>query len=257
MPAAPRFPIEIRFRGGLSTSQQDAFAAAAARWQRVIVQPLPIVAIGTLRTRGIIIDAQGSAIDGPSGILGQAGPTRLRPAIPSMGEAAFLPCMGVMSFDTADLAKMEGDGTLVDVITHEMGHVLGIGTVWTRKQRLVGRGTQQPRFIGPAAVDGYRTLTGRPETAVPVEATGGPGTRDSHWSERVFGTELMTGYVSPAGARNPISRVTVLSLRDLGYAVDPTAADPFGLSSVVDRAAAAPLVERPHCMPTIPFTHQG
>ena len=38
-----------------------------------------------------------------------------------------------MSFDTADLAQMAADGTLVDVITHEMGHVIGIGTIWDRR----------------------------------------------------------------------------------------------------------------------------
>ena len=37
-----------------------------------------------------------------------------------------------MSFDTADLARMEADGSLTDVILHEMGHVLGFGTLWSR-----------------------------------------------------------------------------------------------------------------------------
>ena len=37
-----------------------------------------------------------------------------------------------MSFDTADLAQIEADGSLVRVIMHEMGHVLGIGTIWDR-----------------------------------------------------------------------------------------------------------------------------
>ena len=49
-----------------------------------------------------------------------------------------------MSFDTADLASMEADGTLVDVITHEMGHVIGIGTIWEDKGLLVGKGTHEP-----------------------------------------------------------------------------------------------------------------
>ena len=35
-----------------------------------------------------------------------------------------------MSFDTDDLSRMEQDGSLIDVIIHEMGHVLGIGTLW-------------------------------------------------------------------------------------------------------------------------------
>jgi hypothetical protein len=36
-----------------------------------------------------------------------------------------------MSFDTADLDRMEADGCLQDVILHEMGHVLGFGTLWS------------------------------------------------------------------------------------------------------------------------------
>ena len=46
-----------------------------------------------------------------------------------------------MSFDTADLDEMERKGTLNDVITHEMGHVLGIGTIWARKGLIRGSGT--------------------------------------------------------------------------------------------------------------------
>ena len=58
----------------------------------------------------VLIIAQGVPIDGPGRILGQAGPTHLRPA--SAGAAAFLPARGVMSFDTADLARMQANGTL-------------------------------------------------------------------------------------------------------------------------------------------------
>ena len=44
----------------------------------------------------------------------------------------------IMQFDTADLATMEANGSLVDVITHEMGHVLGFGTIWTDLNLLTG-----------------------------------------------------------------------------------------------------------------------
>lgn len=37
---------------------------------------------------------------------------------------------------------------LVDVITHEMGHVIGIGTIWTHKGLWTGAGTANPRFTG-------------------------------------------------------------------------------------------------------------
>jgi hypothetical protein len=38
----------------------------------------------------------------------------------------------INSFDSADLAFMVQSGTINGVILHEMGHVLGIGTLWTK-----------------------------------------------------------------------------------------------------------------------------
>src|SRR6185503_8462534 len=103
--AAAPFTIEVRFMGGLTAKQKAAFKLAADRWTRVIVGDLPNVIVDGEVIDDVLILAQGSAIDGPGQILGQAGPTRLRPA--SAGAAAFLPARGKMQFDTADLKKME------------------------------------------------------------------------------------------------------------------------------------------------------
>jgi hypothetical protein len=43
---------------------------------------------------------------------------------------------------------------------------------------------------------------------VPVESSGGSGTRDAHWRESVFTNELMTGYAGP-GRDLPLSRMTI------------------------------------------------
>jgi hypothetical protein len=59
-----------------------------------------------------------------------------------------------------------------------------------------------------------------------VENTGGSGTADAHWRESVFGKELMTGYYNP-GSPNPLSRVTVGAMADLGYLVNMNAADSY------------------------------
>ena len=101
-----------------------------------------------------------------------------------------------MSFDTADLADMEAAGTLNDVITHEMGHVLGIGTIWTRKRLLRGGGGNNPTFTGTVAKAEFGILRGSGPVAVPVENTGGPGTAGGHWRETVFRNELMSGFIS-------------------------------------------------------------
>ena len=76
-----------------------------------------------------------------------------------------------------------------------------------------------------------RVLPGRlaagASPTVPVENTGGQGTQDSHWRDTVFGNEQMTGFVGDAG--NPLSRMTVASLQDMGYQVNLNAAEPYQL----------------------------
>ncbi len=222
------YKIEVRFLGGLTPTQKNAFKAAADRWSKVIVGDVPSVIVGGEVIDDLLIEAQGVPIDGPGKILGQAGPTNLRPA--SAGVNAFLPAKGIMSFDTADLAKMQADGTLLDVITHEMGHVIGIGTIWKQKGLLAGAGTTNPTFTGTNAKKEFGILKGTGPVAVPVANVGGPGTRDSHWRESLFQNELMTGIIS--GANNPMSKMTVASLKDLGYVVDMTAAEPYSLPNL-------------------------
>jgi len=232
------FTIEVRFLGGLTQTQKNAFKIAADRWTRVIVGDLPSVQVDGEIIDDIVIQAQGQAIDGPGGILGQAGPTRLRPA--NAGSAAFLPAKGKMAFDTADLKKMEQNKTLNDVITHEMGHVLGIGTVWSMKKLLKGAGGSNPTFTGKNAMREYGVLRKGTAKAVPVENTGGQGTADSHWRESVFRSELMTGFVGAAG--NPLSRLTAASLQDLGYQVNMDAAEPYNLPNLLALAESGALI---------------
>lgn len=244
------YEIEVRFVGGLTAIQKNAFKTAAKRWSKVIVGDLPSVIVSGEVIDDLLIMAQGVPIDGPGKILGQAGPTHLRPA--SAGANAFLPAKGLMSFDTADLAKMQADGTLVDVITHEMGHVIGIGTIWAIKNLLTGANTINPHFTGTAAKKEYGALKGTGPTPVPVENTGGPGTVDSHWRETVFKNELMSGFI--AATNNPLSRLTVASLQDLGYVVDLSAAEPYSLPDLQAMAEAGLMAvhaheEHPHALP--------
>lgn len=251
--AVTPFTIEVRFLGGLTQTQKDAFKRAADRWTRIITGDLPSVNVDGEVIDDVLILASGAAIDGVGTILGQAGPTRLRPA--SAGTFAFLPAKGEMQFDTADLAQMEANGTLNDVITHEMGHVLGIGTIWMKKGLLAGPTTQNPTFTGTNAKKEFGTLMGTGPKPVPVENTGGPGTRNSHWRDSVFANELMTGFVGAAG--NPLSRLTVASLQDLGYQVNLNAAEPYTLPTHIEVAAAGvvagPPVATPVVLPSLPI----
>lgn len=219
------FKIEVRFSGGLNRVHKAAFRRAAARWSRVIKGHLPAVVVEGESIDDLLISAEGLELDGPQKVLGQSGPTVLRGR--DAGKQAYLPVKGEMTFDLADLEAMEREGTLEDVIAHEMGHVLGIGTIWARKRLIVGARSDEPIFRGRQARTAYGKLLGTGPTSVPIENLGGKGTRNSHWREVVFGNELMSGFVE--FAPNPLSVVTVASLADLGYSVDLDQADEFQL----------------------------
>lgn len=235
------FTIQIRFLGGLTENQQQIFSVAATRWSQIITGNLPKV---RLANGDIIddvrIDAQGTNIDGESGILGQAGPTQLR-------SGSFLPATGMMRFDSADLARMEAENSLLDVIIHEMGHVLGFGTLWSPQflNLIDGEGTENPIFTGKSAQREYCQLTGNfEEMGIPVANTGGPGTRDGHWRESVFGNELMTGFIN--FGENPLSRLTIGAFEDMGYEVNYDVANDYSLPDP-DRLELKQLSENNQC----------
>jgi hypothetical protein len=204
---------------GLTTSQQAIFEQAADRWEQVITGDLPNASYNGQTVDDLLVHASASSIDGVGGVLGQAGPDRFR-------SGSRLPYHGEMEFDSADLANMQSNGSLLDVVMHEIGHILGIGTLWAERGLVTGAGTSNPRFTGSQAVAAYNQIFGRNETGVPVENTGGSGTRDSHWRDSLLGNEMMTGFAGP-GVDLPLSRITVASLADLGYVVNLNAADAY------------------------------
>jgi hypothetical protein len=212
------FQITLQM-SGLTASEQAIFQQAASRWSQVITGDLPNATYRGQTVDDLLISASAPRIDGVGGILGQSGPDAFR-------SGSLLPIHGVMEFDAADMASMESTGLLYSVVLHEMGHILGIGTLWEDKGLLSGAGTSNPIFIGANATAQYNQIFGTSARGVPVEATGGSGTADAHWRETVFTNELMTGWAGP-GTNLPLSRVTIGSLADLGYTVNYAAADAY------------------------------
>ncbi|WP_298975575.1 leishmanolysin-related zinc metalloendopeptidase [uncultured Roseobacter sp.] len=218
--------ITVEFTTPISNARRGAFTRSATRWDTLIETGFDPVTLDGRQLNGLLIEASIEPIDGASGVLGQAGPTVLRPDTE-------LPVAGIMQFDTADVARLEAEGSFEDVVLHEMAHVLGFGTLWARSGLVQASGTNDPRFIGPVATREYSALGGTGET-VPIANTGGAGTREGHWRELIFGDELLTGFLS--GAQRPISRLSVASFQDLGYDVDLSVADDFTLPSFRDLA---------------------
>ncbi|MFM7063157.1 MAG: leishmanolysin-related zinc metalloendopeptidase, partial [Actinomycetes bacterium] len=235
-PSDPTYDIVLNNVGpAVTPAVQAAFDAAAARWESIIVKGVPDVTTSGVAAGGcdlpeepgvpagtvwddLVIDFVVKPIDGNFNVLGFAGPCRL-------GQD-FLPRFGVMAFDSADLERLQTEGRLTDVIVHEMGHVLGIGTVWDVGRSLVaGAGTLQSAYTGPLGRTAYAVLGGSGNVPLETDGVPGDGTVDSHWKEKwtaqdgrqCFGGELMTGRLNSV---NQLSVLSIASVADLGDQVD-------------------------------------
>ncbi|MFZ9899023.1 MAG: DVUA0089 family protein, partial [Gemmatimonadaceae bacterium] len=247
------FDISLRFVNMPTANQLQTFGQAATRWETIITGDLPNISnfsspAGSCNAPSAIQEALDDLIiivrleniDGAGQVLGSAGPCLVR--------TAGLTALGSMRFDTSDLPSLEASGTFAAVILHEMGHVLGIGTLWNSKGFLQLASTTSNKldthFNGAEAIAGFNAVGGTNYTGagqqvpggakVPVEnctnntpSTCGGGTINSHWREGVLKSELMTGYLGSSVTGNPLSVLTIGSLKDIGYVVDLNQADSF------------------------------
>lgn len=224
-----KFTIELNFTGGLTDDQKNLFYAAANRWQSIIKEDVPDS--GGVDDVSITVNA--SSIDGVGGTLGTGGPTTVRSSSPEVT------ITGSMNFDTDDLPTFEADGRLYGVILHEMGHVLGIGTLWSAQGLTSTSGADGPVYNGTQAVAKYNEIFGTNFTSIPIEDSGGGGTALLHPEEgdnaRTIGgvtappldNEVMTGFAEGVGVDTPLSTISIGFLDDLGYSVEYKEADPF------------------------------
>jgi Leishmanolysin len=230
------FTIQLELADIALCADQVVFAQAAYTWQSIIAHDLADIDTAaeglTARDDGCtwpaIIDdlyicATYARIDGPSKVLGYAGPEYVR-------NDNLLPISGIMVFDKSDLAMLRQGNGFLDTILHEMGHVIGLGSLW----QYANLATEAPNctYLGVHANAEYQALSrcGRNAT-LPLERKGGRGTACVHWDEDCLGDELMTGYLSTANGdsmRSPLSRLSIAAVQDLGYDVDYSRANPFG-----------------------------
>lgn len=152
----------------------------------------------------------------------------------------------------AEVAAFPGQTVNVidDLVAHEIGHALGIGTKWSSVQNGVRPYTNGTgRYTGAFGLAAYREEFNLPDAQfVPVELAGGAGTPNAHWDQlmrsggeagvgdpfeldprlgivddqgRDLSFELMTGAIDPDWGEPFLSRTTVQSLRDIGFTVVP------------------------------------
>ncbi len=247
--AAPStYDIQVRFIGdGATPRLREAFTRAAARWSQVIVGDVGSTVLNAgagecqswmpavnETVNDLVVYVRATKIDGPNKVVAQASPCYVN-------SETKLPIVGFFELDSEDVDVLMNRNVLDDVVLHEMGHVLGLGTLWNYKRSLlVGAGTDDPYFTGSGARAAFVAAGGGlyGGNAVPVENSGSQGTRDAHWRASVFGNELMQGFAQAGGM--PLSGVTVGSLADLGYTVSLNAADRFSMNAALRAESATP-----------------
>lgn len=262
-PVVP-FDLEVELVDSGTVSQNQAFLDAAAVWGTLISGDIPDFDLGDFTIpANECIDGQPSingiiddviifiairSIDGPNGTLARAGPCFVR-------HGSSLPFVGTMEFDEADVEILEDNGDLGEVVLHEMGHVLGFGTIWRVRDLLRASSTEgsgsectvsdpeaDTYFRGELAIQAFDAAGGVDYQGqkVPVangELDAGCGSADGHWRESVMQTELMTPFLNSLQA-NPLSAITVQSMADLGYPVDIGEAEAYTLPATQQQFVA-------------------
>ena len=157
--------------------------------------------------------------------------------------------MNVNINEIENFANWQGVGAngrnyIDELLAHEVGHVLGVGTLW------ISNGVYSANtfhYTGVHGLAAYQAEFNQAVAFVPVENAGNPGTPNAHWDQlmrsspqegnpsdpwsldprvgvvdqygRDRGLELMTGAIDPDYGEPFLSRFTVESMRDMGYTV--------------------------------------
>ncbi len=232
---------------------KDRVRQAAERWEAVISGDLPNQIRNGQVVDDLLIDVSWADRtewvdtngDGTLDTLDNGPLASATHFADSRREDSNLPAHGYMVYNLffeTDPSWLGNVDSFIDTSTHEMGHSLGMGTLWQLNNLVAGLTfdadgnlTGDPRYTGEFATAAYNDALAAagldPRNSIPIEDTGGPGSLGSHWRETVLDHELMTSQAEFVGTYRPLSEITVGSLEDMGYIVYYEGADPYSLPS--------------------------
>lgn len=278
------YDVDLVFVEPGTSSQNQIVRQAAARWEAVIGRGAadfdysanPAAAgscgPGSPPVNDVIDDVRIyvtiDSIDGPGdsegNIVGQAGPCAWRLAVFQAPGGASQDTIhrevlrGYIVLDEYDVDQLERQGLLQTVVTHEMAHVLGFGTLWDNHGRL--RDPSLPdnpnadtHFEGPLTVAAFDNAGGSEYTGskVPVENSGLEGSADGHWRESVMEDELMGPFL--AFGAQPLSAITLESLYEIGYEINLREAESYAFSMGGVETPRGPVIDLRHDIGRIPM----
>ena len=256
-PDHSRFDIAVVFVSAVSDRHAARVAEAAERWTQLIVGDIEDVDVSSSPI------TPGCGFDGPifGGILDdirmfvhlapqqpRAGPRLLRASsgLPGTG------CVWLQTGSDDGATEAEKDHKWRYVATHEFAHALGFGILWDSHWHPGypdgDTETSDPHFAGPLAVEAFDRAGGTDYVGPKVPTAGG------HWRNTwaayregdIVYNEVMSGLGPSWVDRRSIhevvngvlSEITVQSMADIGYQVDPGRADPFRITPGPPEASA-------------------
>ena len=232
------YKIKLNMSGSYSMEDENIINNAANVWSNIITSRILPEA-----NEDMIINVNFKKM--ASNILGSAGPTYY--TITSTNK--YIPIEGDMTFNTINWEmqksdiKVNGRNEAFYTVLHEMGHVLGIGTLWDFNNLV---STDRLWYTGHNALREYRNCNQNQQlVALPIEDDGGGGTAYGHPEEGDsvhnyryndgklhpgLDTELMTGYSEGLTNPDPLSKITIGFLEDIGFDVDYNCSDDFKIT---------------------------
>lgn len=239
-----RFRIKVNTSGG-NDGDVEILKMAAKRWEQIITHKT------STNEYDLIINVTFDP-SLPENVLGQAGVTDWK-----MHEGKYVPTEGIMILSSKNWSeqinsyKSNGLTNGYYTVLHEFGHILGIGTMWSMNDLLNPGGN----YIGEHALREYRNLISDQDAPyLPVEDDGGSGTARYHPEEGLeplvseddrvaykdgvahslpgLDKELMTGWAELSTDPEPLSRVSVAMLHDIGFSVDYEMADEYRIFNI-------------------------
>jgi len=177
-------------------------------------------------------------------VFASCGPTRYADLVTTSASVKFNATKFLLQVNTSWASSDRTDGgpltagQWIDILTHELGHALGIGTFWDPYFASAGAVPPINNFLDGAsyvnAKNAYNHITGLTRSKVPLEDGGGAGTTSAHWENNYRAStysggggvsysglydELMIGFFDPNDPTFTfkLSRLSVRTLVDFGY----------------------------------------
>ena len=224
-----RFDIDLYFTSDVATGYRSQIEQARDRWESVLAgneftnvnysyrvgcHGLNASSLLMVDDHAVLVDV--ADVDGSGGTYAYAGYCTRR-------FSDGTPIVSVMVFDEADIGRISGRGSLVDLAFHEIAHGLGFHGHYWGLHDLLETGTDS-HFTGALAVEAFDSAGGTTYTGAKVPVS----SDHNHWRESVLRREGMTTTFT-VGVRMLFSAITLQAMADVGYVVDVSLADDYQL----------------------------